>query len=203
VSRRAKVRANQANIEGKSSSWTLPLEDDEALQPLYRGIPLPQCVLDAAGIAANPDGSYHEASTRDSMREACQIMAAWKLCGNGPAIATFSARGGPKGASNMRKTFGAELADPFAKADDALVPAVEACLKILGAAMLEGPPNAVPDDQYARALLEQAGDVSEGVASSLAYLRDRIGVPRDLPLAAARYLRAYLNWAISQLRQEA
>jgi glutathione S-transferase len=37
---------------------------------------------------------------------------------------------------------------------------------------------------------------SEDVISSLAYLGDRIGVPRDMPLAAARYLRAYLNRAI-------
>jgi glutathione S-transferase len=39
----------------------------------------------------------------------------------------------------------------------------------------------------------------EGVLSSLIYLRDRIGVPRDLPLASGRYLRAYLNWAIDVL----
>lgn len=33
-------------------------------------------------------------------------------------------------------------------------------------------------------------------ASSLAYLRDRVGVPRDLPLPAARQLRAHLNWVM-------
>jgi hypothetical protein len=37
---------------------------------------------------------------------------------------------------------------------------------------------------------------SNDLISSLLYLRDRIGVPRDMPLAAARYLRAYLNRAI-------
>lgn len=40
----------------------------------------------------------------------------------------------------------------------------------------------------------------EGVASSLVYLRDRVGVPRDMPLAAARQFRAHLNWAIDILR---
>jgi hypothetical protein len=39
----------------------------------------------------------------------------------------------------------------------------------------------------------------EGVKSSLAYVRDRVGVPRDPPLAAARYFRAYLNWGIDSL----
>jgi hypothetical protein len=36
----------------------------------------------------------------------------------------------------------------------------------------------------------------------LAYLRDRVGVPRDLPLAAARYLRAYLNKGIDILSNQ-
>ena len=42
--------------------------------------------------------------------------------------------------------------------------------------------------------------ISQPLFNFLVYLRDRIGVPRDLPLASARYLRAYLNWAIDVLR---
>ncbi len=36
--------------------------------------------------------------------------------------------------------------------------------------------------------------------ASLVYVRDRVGVPRDLPLPAARQLRAHLNWAIDSLK---
>ena len=37
----------------------------------------------------------------------------------------------------------------------------------------------------------------------LAYLRDRVGVPRDMPAPAAAALRAHLNWAIAMCRAPA
>ena len=39
----------------------------------------------------------------------------------------------------------------------------------------------------------------DAVVASAEYLRDRIGVPRDLPYPAARQLRAHLNWLIASL----
>lgn len=39
----------------------------------------------------------------------------------------------------------------------------------------------------------------EPVLKSLAYLRDRIGVPRDMSYPAARQLRAHLNWIMDHL----
>jgi hypothetical protein len=39
----------------------------------------------------------------------------------------------------------------------------------------------------------------EGAARSLAYVRDRVGVPRDMSYPAAMYFRAYLNLFHDQL----
>jgi glutathione S-transferase len=199
VSRFSKIEAFQANLEGRGNAWKLPLEDDEVLQPLYRGIPLPKCVLEAAGISADDDGSYASSGSTPPMREACQTMAAWKLCQTAQRLAPFAARGGPKGAKNVRKPFGAELADPYAKPDDSLVEPVGVCLRVVVEAMLSAKANELPEASFGNALVASAGSDARGVAASLVYLRDRIGVPRDLPLASARYARAYLNWAIEVL----
>ena len=40
---------------------------------------------------------------------------------------------------------------------------------------------------------------ADPAAKSLAYLRDRVGVPRDMHFPAARQLRAHLNWFIDSL----
>jgi glutathione S-transferase len=182
------------------TSWNLPLPFDDPLQPLYKGPPLPLSVLDAAGLEPGAEGTY-ESCDPAAMERACRSMAAWKLAGNGQKVAAFAARGGPKGSKNPRKSFGAQLADPYAEPDASILPSVDAALRIVNQALLDlGHQRSVPDDSIAKLLRDSVPDSHRsGVASSLAYVRDRVGVPRDLPLAAARYLRAYLNWAIDAL----
>jgi len=187
------------NIIGRDGSWHLPLSHDDSLQPLYKGPPLPLCVLEAVGLKADAEGCY-ESCDQKTMADACRYMAAWKLAGNGMNVAKFAARGGPKGAKNPRKSFAAPLADPYAAPDNDVQPTVDAALRVVCAALMDeiSPPSLALEDQL-RAVVPSGQ--AKGVVSSLEYLRDRVGVPRDLPLASARYLRAYLNWAIDTLSE--
>lgn len=183
---------------GRDDSWKLPLTHDDPIQPLYKGLPLPTCVLESVGITPDASGSY-EKCDQEEMVKACRLMAAWKLAGNGEKVAKFAARGGPKGGNNIRKTFGAELADPYANSDEKIIPNVDAALRIVCTALMtldEGMPS---DDLKNQLLASVPANQAKAVGSSLAYLRDRVGVPRDLPLASARYFRAYLNWGIDAL----
>merc|ERR1712050_380602 len=112
-------------INGRDDiSWHLPLPHDDPIQPLYEGLPLPLCVLEAAGIQPDQDGTYKN-SNEDLMAKTCRHMAGWKLSGNGAGVARFASRGGQKGAKNPRKTFQAELADPYAEPDLDSLPHVD------------------------------------------------------------------------------
>jgi len=189
----------QGYISGRDGkSWTLPLPHDDPIQPLYRGPPVPLCVLQAAGIVADPDDGSYVKSDPDIMARACRQMAGWKLSLGANKVSKFAARGGRNGGRNMRKTFGAELADPYADADMEAQPHVDAALRIVCSVLLREPNEISPD--WDQALLSAVPkDQRKSVMSSLCYLRDRVGVPRDLPLAAGRQLRAHLNWAIDIL----
>ena len=91
----------QMSITGKDGkSWDLPLPFDDPLQPLYRGPPLPLCVLKAAEIKGDNgqvgvEGTSYEKADPEKMAEACRHMAGWKLAGNGQNVSKFAARGGP------------------------------------------------------------------------------------------------------------
>lgn len=183
-------------ISGDDGNWKLPLPHDDPLQPLYNGPPLPLCVLEAAGLAPDADGSYVKCD-ENIMSMASKQMAAWKLAGNGDKVARFAARGGPSGAKNMRKTFGAELADPYAEPDENIQPIVDEALRHICLALLS---DSVPDKEMSEKLKQAVPSRdTKAVISCLLYLRNRVGVPRDLPLASARYLRAYLGWAMETL----
>jgi len=206
-------RTMSAMVLGKDGkSWNLPLPHDDPLQPLYRGPPLPLSVLAAANLHPSAeDGTYADCDPDDTSRASRQA-AAWKLASNGEAVSKFASRGGPKGASNPRKGFGAELADPYANSDPDVTPFVDAALRVVCGSMMEGGSgtevshlaDVLSGDEASR--LREAvpggGKRRGGVCASLAYLRDRVGVPRDMPLAAARQFRAHLNWAIDVLSEK-
>lgn len=42
-------------------------------------------------------------------------------------------------------------------------------------------------------------DKLDVVLSTVEYLRDHVGVPRDLKLPAARQLRAHMNWMLDRI----
>ena len=160
--------AMAADIDGSDGvAWSLPLA------PLG---------------AAGPAGEVWPGEDPPSDR----LAAAARLVGNAGAVARFAARGpAPPG----RPAVSAPLSDPYAQADEGAVPAIDAALRHVAAALLDGPDAVCVERASAAAGAAAAMDGAAAV-SGLAYLRDRVGVPRDLPLPAARQLRAHLNWFI-------
>ena len=116
--------------------------------------------------------------------------AAARLIRNHEAVARFAARGA--GADGARPV-SAPLADPTAQPKDAAVADVDAALRRVAHTLLEGAEGG--GEQGAGGPATEAGG---DVVLSLAYLRNRVGVPRDLPFPAARQLRAHLNWQIDR-----
>jgi len=130
-----------------------------------------------------------------------RIEAAWSLIRNHKAVARFCCRaaGSDVGAWARGNPYRAELADPYARPNPALVDAVDAVLLRVAAALLRNEPELLQGlGSVAEASGAQEGALAQ-VGPCLAYLRDRIGVPRDMRLPAAKLLRAYLGEAIARL----
>ncbi|CAL8471991.1 g11533 [Coccomyxa elongata] len=119
-----------------------------------------------------------------------RLRAAARLVGNHEAVVRFAARGCGKPG---RRPVSAPLSDPTATPGETYLDAVDAGLRYVAHALLEG----------VEASGLQVGDgkkhPGDPVVASAEYLRDRVGVPRDLPYPAARQLRAHLNWLINSL----
>ena len=73
-------------------------------------------------------------------------------------------------------------------------------MRHVAAALLDGPEAASQKLHVGMASANGNALPGTPVCMSAAYLRNRVGVPRDLPLPAARQLRAHLNWLIDELQ---
>jgi len=156
-------------IDGVNGAWALPLSPS-ALEPLA---PLQAALGD----------------------EAARHEAAFELVSNHEAVVKFAARGvGAPG----QKRFQAPLADPYATPAEGVVDAVDVCLRHVAAGLVHGADEA---EAAAAADLKAVagGDGGRSLVVCLGYLRDRIGVPRDMSQPAAMHLRAQLNAVISML----
>eukprot|EP00977_Amphora_coffeiformis_P018997 scaffold6829_cov171-Amphora_coffeaeformis.AAC.27 len=158
-------------LNPQRASWSLPLE------PHMGGI--------------EPDWTWAQAGAN---REAVERVSA-----NHEAIIRFAARGaGKPGVPPVS----APLADPNAIPNTAVQVAVDACFRVVVMALLEESTESYDGKmkQVASMIAKEGGpDFSKAVVDSLVYVRNRVGVPRDMRLPAARLLRAHLNWAIDHL----
>jgi len=125
-------------------------------------------------------------TTKES--EAARREAARKLIGNNEAVRKFCLRAcGNPGFPPV----GAPLADPRAtpSGDKHLERAVDKALRSIVAHLLEANGNPVSTGSISASVIGRKEDVEK----CLEYLRDRIGVPRDMSFPAARQLRAHIN----------
>lgn len=107
----------------------------------------------------------------------------------------------------------APLSDPNAIPNETVQGIVDQCLRTVCCALLTGSSSSEENDNHivsirmeeqttimkglASAMMKEGGsDCIDAVVASLSYFRDRIGVPRDMRLPAARQLRAHMNWSI-------
>eukprot|EP00562_Extubocellulus_spinifer_P013481 CAMPEP_0178539320 /NCGR_PEP_ID=MMETSP0697-20121206/440_1 /TAXON_ID=265572 /ORGANISM="Extubocellulus spinifer, Strain CCMP396" /LENGTH=583 /DNA_ID=CAMNT_0020171601 /DNA_START=32 /DNA_END=1783 /DNA_ORIENTATION=- len=162
----------ERTLDGSRGSWELPLEKD------------------CGGI--EPDWKWC-GDEGAALREATE-----RLSFNHANIIKFAARGaGRKG----MPPYSAPLSDPNATPNEAVLASVDTALRLVSLAMLDGTESYEKDIiAFANTLVKEGGaDFAQDTVNSLAYLRDRVGVPRDMRLPAARQLRAHINWAIGKI----
>jgi len=165
-----------AALVGGDESWQLPL-------PPLASSTAPSDTLQP-GWETFEAGAPHE--------------AAFRVLVNHDAIVKFMARGaGTPGHWSRGRPDRAELADPYAKpATGAVAEEVDAVLRVAVALLLDG---AVPTKEHSAMLAHIQPQHRLALAACTAYLRDRVGVPRDMSFPAARCLRGSMNWVAANL----
>ncbi len=122
---------------------------------------------------------------------AAKREAAAQLISNHAAVVAFAARAlGEPGVPPVM----ASLADPNAKPNEAYLPLLDAALRAVAQGLLQG---------YETLPAPTGFVAGEAVAQGLEYLRERVGVPRDMSYEAARQFRGQLGWYAAQLREKA
>ena len=121
-------------------------------------------------------------------------QAAALLARNTDAIARFAARG----CRTPRKRERDRTAAPLADADvidvpEAALPAIDALLRLVAARLLADE-DATRDSVDAAAATAARSVPTAPAHAAMAYLRDRVGVPRDADHPVAHELRCGLNW---------
>lgn len=157
--------------------------------PMYLYFPRPTALL-VEGPRSYVAPTPFLCPALSSLHDLCRAKreAAAQLLSNHGAVARFACRAlGLPGVPPVA----AELADPNASSNDDFVPMVDSALRCVALALVDG--------TQAVRLPENAP--VEQVNAALAYLRDRVGVPRDMSFEAARQFRAHLNWMGDQLKQ--
>jgi len=207
---------------------TMSDDDNHALQlpSQYGYASIAKDARDGAAQICGLDGAW-ELGTAGAGDASARHEAARALAENAATVVRFAARGA---ANAGRPSYTAELADPCAEPNEALVEPVDMALRHVAPALLDG----ADDGVAARARSDLAGRCDGALADGwepyvaddgrtyywndetgedvwtpptrqldacLAYLRDRVGVPRDMSAPAAMSLRAHLNWAISFTRE--
>lgn len=169
-------RATMTALDGADESWRLPL-------PPLSSSRAPSDVLQPGWEAFEADAPHE---------------AAHRVVANHAAIVRFMARGaGTPGNWAVGRPDRAELADPYAQpAGGRVAEDVDVALRAAVVVLLDG---AAPGEGHQALLGAVARETREGVKACAAYLRDRVGVPRDMTYPAARCLRGSMNWVISSL----
>jgi len=157
-------------LDGGDAAWRLPL-------PPLSSSDAPSDVLQPGWGAFEADAPYE---------------AAYHVLENLENVARFAARGaGKEGGWSFMRPDRARLADPYAKpAEGVVLEKVQEALLVVGACLVGNCDTSV-DVSSLKALDES---MRNDIRASLAYVRDRVGVPRDMSYPAARCLRGALNW---------